>query len=84
MKCNYNSQQLKDDALNFLKSHCLIGDHIEGTVINFLDQYVTSIAVDVIDSISASNMAVSMSNLNNNDGNFKAFIYYLGTGKAEN
>lgn len=80
-QCNYNSQQLKDDALNFLKSHCLIGDHIEGTVINFLDQHVTSIAVDVIDSISASNMAVSMSNLKsgNDGGNFKALIYYLGT-----
>ena len=42
---------------------------------------MTSIAVDVIDSISASNMAVSMSNLNNKDGNFKALIYYLGTGE---
>lgn len=77
--CNYNSQQLKDDTLNFLKTHCLIGDHIEGNVINFVNQPVSSIAVDIIDSISASNMAVSISNLNSKDDNFRAFIYYLGT-----
>ncbi len=47
-QCNYNSQHLKDDVVNFLKTHCLISDYVLGNVIHFVDKYSTSIAFDTI------------------------------------
>lgn len=67
-QCNYNSQLLKDDVANFLKTHCLIGDHIDGTLKNFVNQPVTSIAVDTI---------VTSNKETNND--VRTQVYYLGT-----
>ena len=49
-QCNYNSQNLKDDVVNFLKSHCLISDYVLGNVVHFVDKYATSLAVDTVKS----------------------------------
>lgn len=47
-KCNYNSQQLKDEVLNFIKGHCLIGDFVEGSLLHFVDRHVLAVDVDHI------------------------------------
>ena len=65
-QCNYNSQQLKDDILNFVKTHSLIGDQISGNLIKFVNQQVTSIAVDTIRSGKTSDSD-------------EISVYYLGT-----
>jgi len=65
-QCNYNSQQLKDDVLNFLKTHSLIGDQITGNLIKFVNQQVTSIAVDTVQSAKSSDSE-------------EITVYYLGT-----
>lgn len=67
-QCNYNSQQLKDDVLNFLKTHSLIGDQITGNLIKFVNQQVTSIAVDTVQSTKSSDSE-------------EITVYYLGTSK---
>lgn len=41
--CNYKSDELKNEVVSFVKIHCLIGDHIEGTIVHFVDKYVISI-----------------------------------------
>lgn len=47
-QCDYNSQNLKDDVANFMKSHPLVADQIEGTVLYHTNKPVSRIAVDTI------------------------------------
>jgi len=71
-QCNYNSYELKDDVSNFAKTHCLIGDHIAGKLINFVNKAVTTVAVDsVLSSSIESSRHRDISELIN--------IFYLGT-----
>jgi hypothetical protein len=90
-KCNYNSQQLKDEVLNFIKSHCLIGDFVEGNMIHFVNKHVISISVDQISAnLKAENAFYSSSIQNiislNKDANdnVEINVFYMGTGNLEN
>jgi hypothetical protein len=49
--CDYNSQQLKDEAVNFVRSHCLVGGLVEGKMISFINEQITSLTFDLIDQI---------------------------------
>lgn len=71
-QCNYNSYELKDDISNFAKTHCLIGDHIAGKLVNFVNEAVTTVAVD---SVLSSNIESSR----HRDVSEHINIFYLGT-----
>lgn len=85
LKCNYNSQSLKDDITNFVKTHCLIGDHIEGALTNFVPNHAISLAVDSITTgaiKSSSRVSEMFSDAADSydDAEMKVNIFYLGTG----
>ncbi len=63
---------MKDEIVNFAKTHCLIGDHIDGKLINFINYQVTSFAVDTIFSSAIKETGT------NNEAE-KIYVYYLGT-----
>jgi len=71
-QCNYNSNQLKDEVLNFAKTHCLIGDYIDGKLIQFVSASVTAFAVDTV-------FSANIKDSNTNSEPEKISIYYLGT-----
>lgn len=79
---------MKDEVLNFIKTHCLIGDFVEGTLAHFVARHALTVAVDVISAnVRADNMFFSSSALNSmsltkdaND-NVEIKVFYLGTGK---
>lgn len=70
-QCAYNSNELKDEVSNFAKTHCLIGDHIAGKPVNFLNTAVTSFAVDSIELPKEFQTTEKTSERIN--------VYYLGT-----
>ena len=77
-QCNYNSQHLKDDVVNFVKTHCLISDYVLGNLIHFVDKYAVSIAFDRVNAqLSSSNQYRKN---NNNQDLLQISVYYLGTG----
>lgn len=83
-QCNYNSQQLKDEVLNFIKSHCLIGDFVEGNFIHFVNKHVISIEVDRISANlrpESAHLYSSGSTLNTKDANdnVEINVFYMGT-----
>lgn len=67
---------MKDDVANFLKTHCLIGDHIDGTLINFVNQHVTSLAVDTITTTKDTRIGKDENGINNLN---RINVFYLGT-----
>lgn len=69
-QCNYNSYELKDDISNFAKTHCLIGDHVVGKLVNFVNSPVTSFTVDTIQPPKEART---------NERNEEINVYYLGT-----
>lgn len=69
-QCNYNSYELKDDVSNFAKTHCLIGDHITGRLVNFVNSPVTAFTVDTIQPPKETRA---------NELNDQINVYYLGT-----
>jgi hypothetical protein len=88
-KCNYNSQQLKDEVLNFIKSHCLIGDFVEGNFIHFVNKHVISIEVDRISANlrpESAHLYSSGLTLNTKDANdnVEINVFYMGTGTILN
>lgn len=70
-QCNYNSYELRDEISNFAKTHCLIGDHIAGKLVNFLNRPVTAFAVDSIELPKEFRQGEVMDE--------KINVYYLGT-----
>ncbi|CAF0705367.1 unnamed protein product [Brachionus calyciflorus] len=79
-QCNYNSQQLKDDVINFIKTHSLIGDHIEGNMIHFINRQVVSLAYESVHIKQSNNPSVFQINLENKvEGDLKLNVFYLGT-----
>ena len=66
---------MKDDVLNFLKTHCLIGDNIVGNFIKFVNQNVVSIGVDTKQSTGGKS---SISGSTDSDS-IEIHVYYLGT-----
>jgi hypothetical protein len=68
-------------VLNFVRTHCLIGDHIDGNMIHFINQHVSSISVDTI-TVSNMNSGKSHPSTDANEADeVKLNVYYLGTGK---
>jgi hypothetical protein len=70
---------LKDDVLNFLKTHTLIGDNIMGNLVQFVDQQVVSIGVDTIQSVGGKVGPNSITGSSDSDVTL-INVYYLGTG----
>ena len=68
--CDYNSQLLKDDVANFVKTHCLIGDYVAATLVAFVHEQASALAVDTLTS--------STSSAGNSDES-SVRVYYLGT-----
>ena len=63
---------MKDEVLNFAKTHCLIGDYIDGKLIQFVSSYVTAFAVDTV-------FSANIKDSNTYSEPEKISIYYLGT-----
>lgn len=63
--------------MNFLKTHCLIGDNIVGNFIKFVNKNVVSIGVDIKQSIGSKS---SISGPSDSEL-IEIHVYYLGTGK---
>ena len=78
-QCNYNSQHLKDEVVNFVKTHCLISDYVLGNLIHFVDKYAVSIAFDILNTHQVSNSQYRKVNTDLGAIN----VFYLGTGKLD-
>lgn len=74
-QCNYNSQQLKDDAINFIKTHSLIGDHIEGNMLHFISDHVVSVAHETVVVKQSNQFGLE----NKPEEDMKINVFYLGT-----
>lgn len=76
--------------LNFIKTHCLIGDFVEGTLVHFISRHAITVEVDRISAnLRADSMFFSSSALNSmplskdaND-NVEINVFYLGTGMSK-
>jgi hypothetical protein len=64
--CDYNSQLLKDDVVNFVKTHSLVGDHVSASLVGFVGEHATTIAVDTLPGSESGELVR---------------VYYLGTGR---
>jgi hypothetical protein len=64
-------------VVNFAKTHCLIGDHIDGKLVHFVNAQVSAVAVDTIFSSSIKETA----GVNNYAE--KINVYYLGTSNGK-
>ena len=70
---------MKDDVLNFIKTHSLIGDNIMGNLVQFVDQQVVSIGVDTIQSVGVKAGLNGITGSSDSDVTL-INVYYLGTG----
>lgn len=59
-----------------MKTHCLIGDHIAGNLIQFVNHDVVSLAFDSIKSFGGSRSSTGNSN---EADEIPINVYYLGT-----
>ena len=73
--------------LNFIKTHCLIGDFVEGTLAHFVNRHALTLEVDRIaanlraDSIFFSNSASLANSMpKDSNDNVEINVFYLGTG----
>lgn len=69
-ECNYNSYDLKDEVVNFAKTHCLFGDYIAGKLVSFVNKEVLSLAIDTI---------LPPKDSRTSDISDDIKVYYLGT-----
>lgn len=72
-QCAPNSYELKDEIAIFAKTHCLIGDHIAGQLVNFVNRDVTAFGVDTIELPKESRT---------NEVDDKINVFYLGTSEG--
>ncbi|RNA06932.1 semaphorin-2A isoform X2 [Brachionus plicatilis] len=76
-QCNYNSQLLKDDVINFVKTHSLIGDHIEGPIIHFVNKHAISVAHERLDLKLVNQAVFPLETLPGTD--ITVNVFYFGT-----
>jgi hypothetical protein len=63
-------------VVNFVKTHSLIGDHVDGNLVHFVNQYASSFAVDTIRATVSNEY-----NTDSNNVDTRVNVYYLGTGR---